>query len=266
MSSSASSSGAQEVFTSIISGRKRRRLNTGLDSDQTETQDGGDDEHYATRVKDKRLQLSNPDRSRPISDDQRKKLKKRQARCDVHPTNKNGTEKTGQKEDKSKRRTRGKDIDTSTISYNALLPLSSMWQSYIVQFLSLLILDTQTNTLKPNAQYMTASGALKSNSIATIQSQIVKADLLASNISVIRSNNPANVGVHGIVAKETASTFLIAKQDTKFVTVPKRDTTFVIRIKLKESTLQVPIQGNAIANAFVTRATKKWKSRKTMNY
>lgn len=253
-------------------------------------------EHYETRVKDKRLQLANPDRPRPKPSPEStaaQKLKRRHQRCDVRvggPSSKKRKAAAVEASTSSAlsvtaRRHRGLEGLDEETSYTALLPLADLWGAYIQQFLSLVKINEDPKdsaqgaappTFQPNAQYLTrtpddTSWTLKPNSIQHIQTQACKADLLGARLSVTRCANPSFVGVSGIVAKETEGTFIIAvdtQTKKKFKVVPKRNTTFNLIVPLPQSNdhMVVPLQGNQLTNTMVTRAVKKWKARKTMDY
>lgn len=245
---------AQSILNATLSTPKRK---------QSKIEDSQND-HYTERVKDRRLQLSNPDRRRPISDSTKKFKRRREVKSNT-PTHALS---------KTKRRHRGLEGLDSHTSYTALLPLHEMWKSYIQQFLSLVKLD-ENGGLTVNTQLLSRDDnlnqpwKLNENGIQVIQAQVCKADLLAASLTVIRCTNPSFVGMKGLVAKETQATFVIAiSGNDKFKIVPKRNTTFALCLPLPDSTAQlsVPLQGNQLGNQMVMRATKKWKTRRTMDY
>lgn len=311
----------EEVLTAALSSsteqrrRRQRQRTLNIDDGETSTR-----EHYTSRVRDRRLQLSNPDRPRPKADRgsvAERKLKQRRKRCDTRsgsrggaPASADGASSTATPPTLSRtaRRHRGLEGLDAEMSHAALLPLHDLWQSYIQQFLGLVQLVSgeegaaaEGATVIPNDRVLelqrhdssppSSSWQLKSSAIAAVQAQACKADLLGASLSVVRSANPSLVGVDGLVAKETEGTFVIAlagggndgearlrRRRPRFVVVPKQNTTFVLKVPLPAvttttttaspppSSLQIPLMGNQLVNTMVTRAVKKWKARRTMDY
>ncbi|PWN21945.1 hypothetical protein BCV69DRAFT_311643 [Microstroma glucosiphilum] len=352
-SSSSTTSAAQQVFSSLL-------VPSPLTSSSSPAEVR---EHFDSRLKDKRLQLSNPDRSRPkpesgsnaqIKLGRREKKARKQLGSMGPPREKIAADGSGKGKarmtenpvvresdrllSKRKRKHRGIEGMDEEMSYEALLPLADLWNSYIQQFLGLVRLQTPRAgpndpnpsssdlppQLVPNLQVIRPSPASASSSrgipvssswrlasesaLSNVQSQVCKADLLGAHLEVVRAGNPSLVGTHGLVARETEGCFLLAldppsmptttarqaegeeegKQGVRrsrrrfFKVVPKHNVTFSLRVPLPPlpftpqapelrggtagCVLEIPLQGNQMSSTMVTRASKKWKQRKTMDY
>jgi hypothetical protein len=142
---------------------------------------------------------------------------------------------------------------------------------------------------------------LPEQTLTNIQSLAPKLDLVGARIRVTRSGNPSLGGVAGIVAKETESVVVIAQETSKpsstsktetdeglakpvkrkrreklFQVVPKHNITFAVLVPLptplaaptnyEQQILEIPMQGNQMRSVMVTRGTKKWKQKATMDY
>lgn len=267
------------------------------------------DEHYESRLKDKKVQLSNPDRRRPRTSDgddgegkghAAVKLAKRQKRASRvlrRPKAARDKEEAAAAASlappPSRRRQAHRGIANldSATSYTALLPLHHFWTSYIQQFLNLVRLDAATQKWLPNPALIASQPRpqwrLTDSAIAHAQQQICKADLVGGLLRVTRASNPALVGIEGILAKETEHTVELASKGDATITpkskkasrifkvVPKHNAVFVVRVPLPAigaandkptAFLEMPLQGNQMEGQMVTRATRKWKQKRTMDF
>ncbi|CAO1637107.1 unnamed protein product [Parajaminaea phylloscopi] len=262
-------------------------------------------EHYEARVKDKKLQVLNPDRPRPRPDpqsiasvklsarDKKSRSSLRTAHTRLQQKKGSPTRRNGRAEGRRSRGVEGLDED---LSYAALLPLHEFWTSYIQQFLSLVrVVNDEgkgTTAAIPNVSVLKAANAtgatwtIGGTSIASIQQQACKADLVGGAIEITQASNPTLVGVGGIVAKETEHTFVVAqdhstslksvsgKTGRQFKVIPKRNTVLLLKVALPrrddtQSSLQqleLPLHGNQMEGALTSRATRKWKQRKTLEF
>ncbi|CAO1617628.1 unnamed protein product [Jaminaea pallidilutea] len=288
------------------------------------------EDHYNSRLKDKKVQLANPDRARSKPDagsNAAKKLSlrdKRARRSLPRHAKSRAVEKKAQGSSggasSSRKRPRGvQGLDEST-SYSALLPLHHFWVSYVHQFLGLLRLrEGDSDELVHNPAMLRLDGQtgrwrVNESTVPSLQQQACKADLVGATIEVTRANNPALVGLKGIVAKETEHTFMLANESEvnsaartasaavgasrpgprsrkarrQFKVVPKHDASFDLLIPLPpppsstssasvpstakvaspdvEQYLHIPLSGNQMQGPVVTRATRKWKQKKTMEF
>lgn len=272
-------------------------------------------EHYESRVQGKRVQLANPSRPRPRPSHGSKeavKLAERQTRAaqglrKARGEGSNTRDSMKKQVRTSKPRPRGIEGLDEDLSYHALLPLADFWTTYFQQFAGLVRGETDAktgqvqfvpnpSTLKvQNSSEGATSWKVSDFSIAHIQQQAAKADLVGGGVEVIRAGNPSLVGLKGIIAKETERTFIIAhceengttpehptpehrrgKGKRAFKVIPKHNTTLMLKVALPPvdplrasgtmQLLHIPLQGNQMEGAMVTRATRKWKQRKTMEF
>ncbi|PWN28726.1 hypothetical protein BDZ90DRAFT_230746 [Jaminaea rosea] len=271
-------------------------------------------EHYETRLKDKKVQLANPDRRRPRSTDgiessggahTAKKLAKRQKKAGrvlrkpakaMQKEQAAAAAAAAAREGGSRRPPAHRGIQglDEEMSYTALLPLHHFWTSYIQQFLNLVRSDPATQEWLPNAALLDNTSRpprwrLTESAIANVQQQICKADLLGALMRVERAANPSLVGLEGLVARETEHTIVLAhrcaegedgvrskKAKRIFKVVPKHNAVFVVRVPLPDvgekvgggspTYLEMPLQGNQMEGQMVTRATRKWKQKRTMDF
>lgn len=263
-------------------------------------------DHYETRIKDKRIQVINPDRPRPGPHPTSKaaaKLKARDRRArmslkkDREP--KENVHKFPMKGRQKRSRSRGIEGLDDKLSYNALIPLATFWESYFQQFAGLLRSQIDPNTGRaeaiPNTAVLKLQAAgqsavrlwkISDAAITNIQQQACKADLVGASVEVIRAGNPTLVGIRGLVAKETEHVFVVAhRQDERpnarsakssraFKVLPKHNTMLLLKVSLpppegfstSSQQLQIPLQGNQMQGTMTTRATRKWKQKKTLDF
>lgn len=84
-------------------------------------------------------------------------------------------------------------------------------------------------------------------------SQLIKADFHGAIIRVYRAKCPGNVGITGIVAKDTENTFNIITIDNQLKVIPKQGHEFVFTAKGKS----VILFGNQFRHRPADRINKK---------
>lgn len=89
-------------------------------------------------------------------------------------------------------------------SYNSYMPLNDLWNQYIIQLIPSKISDLEV--------------CLK----------ISMADLHGAILTIVASNTPTYIGVHGIVLQETCRTFVIISEDNSVRTILKPHSVFEI--------------------------------------
>lgn len=221
-----------------------------------------------------------------------------------------------------------------------------MWLEYIHQLVGLAEADAapqgqgrapQGNSIITHTASTSSASppqlGLSAGNAQALASTVVKADLCGAPLRVVQSLNPALVGIEGLVARETESTFVIATRSPKTAaaaaapgsqgaasqarktrapsssslkTVPKPSTVFALQIALPAHAvpgsksapaaaqgqsrqggpgsapassimpsradaesptahaIEIPLYGNQLCNTLPTRATKKYKARKTI--
>uniref|UniRef100_A0A914VY95 Ribonuclease P protein subunit p29 n=1 Tax=Plectus sambesii TaxID=2011161 RepID=A0A914VY95_9BILA len=92
--------------------------------------------------------------------------------------------------------------------------------------------------------------------------RLLKADYHGCLLLVATSVNPSQVGLRGIVVRESRNTFLIITPDDRLLTIPKKGTTFQFVLDGHLFTLF----GDALGNTSAGRSQKKFKNCSTVPY
>lgn len=266
---------------------------------------------FNSRIQDKRLNLENLDRARPIPAHDSlaaQKIRRRDARlikksrrrltpslkATATAIEKERNDTTSNKPLSRRQRKRiGLDEVDDKITYESLLQVHNLWLGYIQRLLGLIDQNDQINPSFLASSSSSASPTLSSANQSAIQSTIVKADFSGAPIRVIRAKNPSLVGLEGIVAKESGSTFQLMskpkshqhhnegkrrKNANVIKIIPKQECVFVLQITLpggqaeriddpfasEQGKIEITLYGNQLCNTLPTRATKKFKARKTI--
>lgn len=204
--------------------------------------------YFTSRVEGRRLQLGNQDRSRPVARIDtlaHHQIQKRDKRV-LKKKTKNGTlhqyEKGKQREERkpmSRRQRQRQGLDTmdDQLSFETLEPIHQLWLDYIHRFMGFIdengLIQTNNHFSIVHERNGQPHISLNANAINSFQSSIVKADFcgapiksefvislpsithivvfinMLSSFTVIRALNPSLVGIEGLIAKETNSTFVI---------------------------------------------------------
>lgn len=120
-------------------------------------------------------------------------------------------------------------------NYEFFLPLSLLWKSYI---------EKQLDGLH-GEQFCTT---------------LLKADLHGSVLTITKSKCPSNIGLSGIVVRDTENTFQLVTKDDKLKIIPKKDSWFSVTIRDS----LVTIYGNHFIQKPEERVTKKYKTKPTV--
>jgi RNase P/RNase MRP subunit p29 len=184
----------------------------------------------------------------------------------------------------------GLDEVDENITYESLLQVHHLWLGYIQRLLGLVDQNDQINQNIIQTSSNSSNALINPANQSAIQSTIVKADFTGAPIRVIRSKNPSLVGIQGIVAKEGESTFQLISQPksiesedkrrksvNKVKIIPKQGCVFIVQITIpgQQNTkidpftpdigkIEITLYGNQLCNTLPTRATKKFKARKTI--
>ncbi|KAK0567409.1 hypothetical protein OC861_002731 [Tilletia horrida] len=359
-----SSSSAAAAPAGISSSRKRRKLShhrpddstiTGLDKAAEAEEAEARLNSHLKRVGDGTvLVLTNPARPRKLPDPESalgKQLRKRDKRVvqraqkearvtsardakgkgREEPKEASGEGKAGQHtapgplSRKEKKRLGFMDLHPQ-LTYASLLPLASLWQTYVQQLIGLRQSSgSEIGAINPNGFKSIfgppdphSSWTVRQSALSAMQSTLSRADLTGAQV-----RDPARVGLSGLVARESENTFLIAPepapadstaaltteaqesqalrqrrsarslgqgkgrkapQQLKLKVVPKHNTVFEVTIPVPPfpasitnhlpaghadslpTALTVALYGNQMTQSFPTRATKKYKARKSIDF
>lgn len=223
-----------------------------------------------------------------------KKTKRRttpSAKSAVIMENENRFDQSDKPLSRRQRKTIGLDEVDENITYESLLQVHYLWLGYIQSLLGLIDQNGQINQSIIQKPSNSLHASINLTNQSNIQSTIVKADFTGAPIRVIRAKNPSLVGIQGIVAKEGESTFQLIPQSQsiqsqnkrpqrakKVKIIPKQDCVFVVQITIPgEHTkvdpftsnlakIEITLYGNQLCNTLPTRATKKFKARKTIEF
>ncbi|UZJ56359.1 hypothetical protein CBS101457_005679 [Exobasidium rhododendri] len=259
--------------------------------------------YFSSRVQGKRVQLGNIDRPRQgpktnslahhqIEKRNERLLKKEKKTKRGHKMKEFKKDEKVQLSRRERQRLGMEKIDDN-VTYESLLPVHQLWLDYILRLLDFV---DENGAVRSNQIHQITGGvegegklAIASNTITAFQTSLMKADLCGAPLRVTKALNPSLVGIEGLVARETEHTFVIvtkslhpkAKASRKLVKViPKQDSVFCLQIPLPagafppraafetaggSTEVQVPLYGNQFCNNMQTRATKKYKARKTID-
>ncbi|KAJ3076837.1 RNase P/RNase MRP complex subunit [Podochytrium sp. JEL0797] len=127
---------------------------------------------------------------------------------------------------------------TANLTYAMFIPLHKLWRQYMTELFS----DT------PNAQYSSEASLIK----------ILKADFHGSVFTVTHSKCKHNIGVSGIMIKETENMFYIMTRENEVKGIPKNKSNFAFAYDSQLFTLY----GCNLKGTASDRVTKKlrWKN------
>ncbi|VDK64906.1 unnamed protein product [Anisakis simplex] len=97
-------------------------------------------------------------------------------------------------------RSRLRNDDLKVLKYKQFEPLYEMWCEYFSTILA--------------------------NSNKQTDERILKVDFHGSLLMVSDADNPSQIGLHGIVARETRQTFQLITKDDRLIVIPKQGTVF----------------------------------------
>lgn len=216
----------------------------------------GADEHYASRVQGKRVQLANVDRAAPppataMLARQARRAERRARRAQHRAAA------------PSSRETRAPPRPR-VLPYTQAEPLHALWLQYVQDLVSLPELAAGAEPEKALAQAVSGASQMQ-----TMQNTLLKADWTGAKLSVVQSTNPALVRLCGIVVQETHETFLLVPENEERVRmVPKQNTVFRVVIPATRAPdaprLTLDLFGNQMRYTLPARATRKHKARKTV--
>ncbi|VDN00839.1 unnamed protein product [Thelazia callipaeda] len=92
--------------------------------------------------------------------------------------------------------------------------------------------------------------------------RILKADYHGCLLLVVEADNPSQIGICGIVVRETRQTFMLITKQDRVLTIPKQGTVFQFAFKKKIYTLF----GNSFRFQPSLRAKKSMKNRLPIPY
>ncbi|PWN38229.1 uncharacterized protein FA14DRAFT_143124 [Meira miltonrushii] len=157
----------------------------------------------------------------------------------------------------------GLDEVDENITYESLLQVHNLWLGYIQSLLGLVDQRGQANRSIIQTSSNSSQASINSGNQSAIQGTIVKADFTGAPIRVIRAKNPSLVGIQGIVAKEGESTFQLIPQPKPVRSQNKRRKR-IDPFAPNVAKLEITLYGNQLCNTLPTRATKKFKARRTI--
>jgi ribonuclease P protein subunit POP4 len=163
-----------------------------------------------------------------------KKLKDKILNLDQQPKNKH-LKPIKSKILSIKKRKEKQLVSIINTKYDFFIPLNLLWISYI---------EKQLDRVN-GEQFCTL---------------LLKADLHGSIITITKSKCPSNVGLTGIVVRDTENTFQVVTRNDKLKILPKKDSWFFLRVGDK----LVTIYGNHFVQRPEERVTKKYKTKPTV--
>lgn len=183
---------------------------------------------------------------------------------------------------RSQRKRMGLEQVDTNISYELVKPLHEMWRSYIQQLLNIVAMNSK-GQLVPNPQFDPKHLAtMSSGTVGAIQASLIKADLCGAELEVVRASNPSLVSQTGLVVKETEHTIILAipperterKSGSATRTIPKKNAVFAVKVPLATPSadgedlghLRFELHGNHMMHILPSRATRKYKARRTIDF
>ncbi|KAJ3053567.1 RNase P/RNase MRP complex subunit [Rhizophlyctis rosea] len=181
--------------------------------------------NYDTKVKNKVLVVDNP----PADEGVRAKRKEERGK-------KRRKEKLKSLSSRERKEMGVWKVDKEVCKYQLFLPLYELWVQYMDE-----VLDKITQS-------------------ALMLGKLVKADLHGAKIAVTQSKCPTNIGISGILIKETENMFYIVTEHDTLKAIPKKSHifTFAVRDKL------ITVYGNQFLVRSGERIAKKFKSKPTV--
>ncbi|KAI8902385.1 Rof/RNase P-like protein [Globomyces pollinis-pini] len=97
--------------------------------------------------------------------------------------------------------------------------------------------------------------------LQNIFAKLVKADFHGAIVTVTRSKCPSNIGIYGIIVKDTENMLYLITKGDEMKVIPKQNNVFSIAIRDKLFTLY----GNQFCHRPADRASKKFKTKQTVD-
>jgi ribonuclease P protein subunit POP4 len=178
---------------------------------------------YDTKVKGKVLLLEDA-----VPDYQARKQKKLEAKL----------KKRKKTINRNERKSLGlHEIPEEARKWDFFVPLHELWKGYMK--------DVITDTTNSDAVF----------------SKFIKADLHGAILTVVQSKCPSNIGISGIVAKDTEHTFVLITKQNEMKIIPKQNNVFTCFV----NEILVTIYGNQYRHRPAERVSKKFKNRETID-
>ncbi|KAI9105012.1 RNase P/MRP p29 subunit [Phlyctochytrium arcticum] len=181
--------------------------------------------NYESKVKGKVLSVENPP---PTTAEKHERVERREL-----VKQRRRSKKMTAKERKA---TGAWDIPATAKKFEVFAPLHKMWMGYMTE-----ILD--------------------SNHPASIQQKLLRADFHGANMTVTQSKCPTNIGISGIVIKETENMFYIITTTNAVKVIPKRNSIFTLGLPRKTCGT---IYGNHLIVRPADRSSRKFKEKPTV--
>jgi ribonuclease P protein subunit POP4 len=134
---------------------------------------------------------------------------------------------------KSRKKLEVNSIPSERHQFEFFVPLCELWLSYIKK------------TIKEDDAFY---------------SNLLKSDFHGAIVTVVKSKNPLNIGISGIVVIDTENTFQIMTRNNKLKVIPKVGNNFTVVVNNKI----VTVYGNHFRQRPDERVTKKYKPKPTV--
>lgn len=176
-------------------------------------------EEIESKVKGKQLLLDNPESRRLIK-------KKKTAKCLTNVL-------------RSQARSELLHDSLQSISYEQLMPLNRLWESYI-------------------------RGLISATQKGNLDNALIKADYHGAHLRVIQSRCPTLVNLAGIVVQETLNTLILVQPSNRAVTVPKAGCVFSCTLEQAQGRMEWHLFGDQLIQHSGFRSSKKFKSKSSV--
>ncbi|WFD44319.1 ribonuclease P [Malassezia psittaci] len=212
-------------------------------------------DEYESRVRGKRVQISNTARAAPAPASamlarqaRRAQARMRRAKGIPGPT----------------ASTSSGPCRPSKMPYSQAIMMNTLWLSYARELVGIPDSESSAESIDQLEQNLQNPAQLQS-----IQNTLLKADWTGAELYIVRSTNASVVHLCGIVVQETHETFRLKQSDQEKVrTVPKYNTVFRVQIPTSDnenaSLLTFELYGNQMRYTLPARATRKHKAKKTI--
>ncbi|KAJ3317038.1 RNase P/RNase MRP complex subunit [Blyttiomyces sp. JEL0837] len=154
------------------------------------------------------------------------------------------------------------------VTYRQFIPLHQLWRQYMSELLELPPVAKPTTTTsstlndkKKPAKAPTPESVLSTNAMTeSLLSKVVKADYHGAVLTVTHAKTASDIGISGIMIKETENMFYVVKRDDKVKAIPKKSHIFAFEF----GGLLFTLFGNHVKGRPADRIAKKFKPKATV--
>ncbi|KAL5037133.1 hypothetical protein BDV3_006672 [Batrachochytrium dendrobatidis] len=142
------------------------------------------------------------------------------------------------------------------LKFEVFVPLHTLWMGYICQVIGI---QNPLNkaTLSQQEEKPDMATDLTLEQSETVLAKLIKADFHGAFLTVVKSKCPSNIGISGIVIKDTENMFHLISRKNTLKAIPKQGNVFTFGV----GNSLITLYGNQFRTRPADRASKKFKAK-----